>query len=82
MRGDKVQPFYLLRKEDVSGTSGVGVVAYGAKFPSGHCMLEWASNHVSWEFLQNIEEIEKLHGHGGKTTVVMGNPPEKDKVKK
>lgn len=82
MKGDKVKPFYLYRKEDVSGISGVGVVALGAVFPSGKVELEWiASNHVSWGTFPNIDILRQLHGHEGRTEIIMGNPPD-DKPKR
>jgi len=81
MKGDKVKPFYLLRKEDLTGTSGIGVVAMGAIFPSGQVFLEWiASNHVSWNMFDNIEDVKSINGHDGRTEVIMGNP--EDKIKK
>lgn len=49
---DKFQEFYLQRNEDVSGTSGTGIVARGIVFPSG----------------------KAIHGHGGKTLVILGTP--------
>lgn len=83
MKGDKVKPFYLLRKEDVSGVSGTGVVAMGAIYPSGQVYLEWiASNHVSWGIFNNIDELIQLHGHEGKTQVIMGDPEDKPKKAK
>lgn len=82
MKGDKVKVFYLFRKEDVSGVSGTGIVALGAIFPSGKVQLEWiASNHVSWGAFPNIDILRQLHGHEGRTEIIMGNPPD-DKPKR
>lgn len=78
MKGDKVKPFYLNRKSDPTGTSGTGLVAMGAVFPSGKVYIEWvASNHVSWGIFNNIDDVTLIHGHEGSTEVVMGNPYEK-----
>lgn len=63
--------FYLSREEDVSGTSGVGVVARGVILPSGKCVLEWTSFHTSIAIYNNIQDVESIHGHGGKTKVVL-----------
>ena len=84
MTGDEVKPFYLLRHVDLSGTSGTGIVAMGAIFPSGQVFMEWtASNHVSWNMFDNIDDVTKIHGHDGNSEIIFGNPPrEKRKVKK
>jgi len=83
MKGDKVKPFYLLRKIDVTGTSGTGCVAMGAIFPSGQVFLEWtASNHVTWNMYSNIEDVNLINGHEGNTEIVMGSPEDKPKRKK
>ena len=66
-----LQSFYLFREEDVSGTSGTGVVAMGTVLPSGKCVLEWTSFHTSVAIYNNIQDVELIHGHGGKTKVVL-----------
>jgi len=82
MLGDKVKPFYLLRHVDLTGTSGTGIVAMGAIFPSGQVFLEWvASNHVSWNMFDNVDDLMLIHGHDGNSEIVFGDPP-KDKRKK
>lgn len=83
MKGDKIKVFYLFRKEDVSGISGIGIVALGAIFPSGKVELEWiATNHVSWGEFPNIDILKQLHGHEGKTEIIMGDPEDKPKKRK
>lgn len=70
----KVKPlqcFYLLREEDISGTSGTGIVAIGSVLPSGKVVLEWCSFHTSVALYNNIQDVEIIHGHDGKTKVVM-----------
>lgn len=62
--------FYLERLVDVSGVSGVGVVAVGVEFPSGYCVLEWQTETATTEFAPNIDNIITVHGHDGKTQVV------------
>lgn len=85
MKGDKVKPFYLLRNEDVSGTSGTGIVCMGAVLPSGRVVLEWIiANHATIEILNNLEEVTLLHGHEGRSVVIMGDyeyKPKKGKKK-
>jgi hypothetical protein len=78
----KVKPFYLLRREDASGISGTGVVAVGVILPSGLCVMEWTSFHSSVAYYRNFEDITLIHGHGGKTEVIMGEIPDPTKSKK
>ena len=87
---DRFHEFYLQRNEDVSGVSGAGIVARGMIFPSGECVLEWQTFHKSLCIYKNIADVEAIHGHHGKTKVVMGSPaddtdnkaPTQDKPKK
>jgi hypothetical protein len=63
--------FRLVRYEDVSGVSGIGVVAHGVQWPDGTCALRWAvpgldPSTAHWE---SIEAIGRTHGHHGKTEV-------------
>lgn len=73
------QHFYLLRKEDESGVSGTGIVAIGAVLPSGQCVLEWLTFTSSIAIYKNIDAVQEIHGHGGKTEVVLGDPPDEHK---
>lgn len=73
---DKFKEFYLQRNEDESGVSGTGVVARGVVLPSGKAVLEWQTFHTSLCIYQNIQDVEAIHGHHGKTLLVMGAPPE------
>jgi hypothetical protein len=78
----KIRPFYLERIEDESNVSGTGVVAVGAIYPSGICIVEWLSFTTSLNQYKNIDHVKEVHGHGGKTKVVMGNPPKEEPVTK
>lgn len=62
--------FVLQRNEDVSGTSGLGVVAEGVEFSDGSCVLHWLSQYHSIEFCANLHVVEQIHGHEGRTKVV------------
>ena len=81
---DRFQEFYLLRIEDETGISGTGLVARGCVFPSGVVVLEWQTFHSSICIYKNISDVESIHGHNGKTRLVMGcpTPPEPIKRKK
>lgn len=62
--------FNLVREEDVSGTSGTGVVAEGVVFSGGQVALTWLTYLTSMAFYGSLDVLEKVHGHGGKTRVV------------
>lgn len=61
--------FVLERAEDVSGTSGTGVVAEGVEFTTGRCVLHWLTQLDSVAIYDNIRVLNLIHGHGGKTRV-------------
>lgn len=76
---DRFKEFFLERKEDESGISGTGVVARGVIFPSGKVVLEWQTFHSSMALYDNINDVVSIHGHDGKTLVIMGSPFSKSK---
>jgi hypothetical protein len=76
---DKFKEFFLKRVEDESGISGTGVVARGVIFPSGCVVMEWQTFHSSVCFYKNISDVEAIHGHHGKTLIIMGTPPDTSK---
>lgn len=63
--------FYLLRHEDVHNQSGTGVVAEGIVFDSGMCAMTWLTDDSTVTVFMKITVVKKLHGHGGKTEVVL-----------
>lgn len=66
----RLTEFYLLRKEDVSGVSGTGVVARGIILPSGKVVMEWVKSACSVAVFDSISDVERIHGHDGKTEVL------------
>lgn len=65
--------FVLDRAHDVSGISGVGVVAWGVEFPDGTVTLRWRASCAGWASTVNwpcIEAVEEIHGHNGATRIV------------
>jgi hypothetical protein len=62
--------FYLKRTKDISGISGTGVVAFGACFFNGKCVICWNSSHSSINEYDSIEDLEFIHGHEGATEIV------------
>jgi hypothetical protein len=62
--------FQLLRDEDISGVSGVGRFAAGVVFPSGKAVLEWLGANNSFEIFDNVDRVDQIHRHGGRTRIV------------
>ena len=67
----KMKIFYLKRTEDESGISGTGRVAQGFIFDNGKVAVTWLSDHPSVTIYDSIGEVHAIHGHGGKTEVIM-----------
>lgn len=72
--------FKLVRKEDESGVSGTGVVAYGVEYPDGAVHMQWRNaentrvqtdtNGCSFKPAPSgVEDTITIHGHGGKTEI-------------
>ena len=59
--------FQLIRTEDVSGVSGVGIIADGVEFPE-HVVLHWR-NYGTLGIFDSIEQLLAIHGHDGRTKV-------------
>ena len=70
-RTNSMKIFYLNRTEDESGISGTGRVAQGFVFDNGKVAVTWLSEHPSVTVYDSIGEVHAIHGHGGKTEVVM-----------
>ncbi len=62
--------FVLNREVDSTGTSGIGVVAEGVQFSNGQVVIHWLSQLEAINVYANAVVLEKLHGHGGNTSVV------------
>jgi hypothetical protein len=80
IRANRVRGFELHRTHDVSGVSGVGVVAVGADLGDGTVVIRWLSetpSTVIWssdEHTSAMEKVERIHGHGGHTRIVWQAP--------
>lgn len=61
--------FILRRIEDVSGTSGVGVVAEGVVFSTGFVALTWLTPLSSMAFYHSPDVMVAIHGHESKTVL-------------
>lgn len=69
-----MQRFVLMRDLDETGISGTGKVAEGVEFSDGRVVLHWVAHdepHLrSVSYFDNIEGVEAIHGHNGKTRIV------------
>ncbi len=61
--------FLLNRSEDECRVSGTGIVAEGIQFSAGRCVIMWLSGTPSIDIYENIGDLEKVHGHRGKTVI-------------
>lgn len=68
--------FALQRRLDVSGVSGIGLVAYGTVYPTGRTTLAWCAGDVaSVTVYDSPEHVEQIHGHSGATVLVWIDGP-------
>jgi hypothetical protein len=77
-----MRQFYVQRHDDIHGNTGTGIVAEGVIFKSGKAVMQWLDPIASVVTFDSIDHIEKIHGHGGKTVVVIGQSPARRNVKR
>jgi hypothetical protein len=65
----EMRRFVLFRGEDVSGCSGLGVVAEGVVFTDSTVALRWLTSLKSTALYDSIDDVVAIHGHGGATEV-------------
>lgn len=65
-----MKTFHLLRRADVSGVSGVGIVAQGVEFDNGRVALTWLIQPTSVSVYDSLRAVIQIHGHGGRTEIV------------
>jgi hypothetical protein len=65
----KFKRFFLKRKQDISGVSGVGYVAEGIQFSNGVCVLQWTTETASLGIYHSHIELIHIHGHLGLTQI-------------
>lgn len=68
--------FQLNRTEDISGISGVGIVAEGVEFSNGRCVVSWLTKYTSIVVYDNIETVIAIHSHDGGTKIEYTTLPE------
>lgn len=59
------------RDEDETGVSGTGRVAEWCEFSCGTVVVRWVSAKASTNIYQNAKQAEDIHGHNGKTRMVV-----------
>lgn len=64
-----MRTFVLNRLRDVSGVSGTGVIAEGVVFTSGRTVVHWLTATPSTNIYDSIEDVFRIHGHEGATSV-------------
>jgi hypothetical protein len=69
--------FTLVRRVDVTGISGTGVVAEGVQFSDGTTVLRWLTAGTARPDVvrpttvvhEDVGSVLALHGHGGSSTI-------------
>lgn len=61
--------FIMERFEDISKISGLGIIAEGIIWSDGTVAYRWLSDIATTVIAENIETVEMLHGHDGKTKI-------------
>jgi hypothetical protein len=67
--------FVLNRTEDISGSSGTGIVAEGVEFSDGTVALRWLTSHTSTAIYDSMSDLTTIHGHNGTTQVLWTGGP-------
>lgn len=77
-----MRTYVLQRDQDESGVSGTGPVGMVCVFPNGQAVLQWSENTEagvpSLSVFPTLADLEKVHGHGGKTRLVETTPAQQE----
>lgn len=66
--------FQLQRHLDISGVSGVGVVAHGIQWADGAVTIRWLGPSPSTVIWESVDAAMRVHGHGGATELLWVDP--------
>ena len=66
--------FKLIRRKDISGVSGTGLVAEGVVFKNGKAVLCWTRPPYAVSVFDSTGEMMSVHGHAGSTELVWDEP--------
>lgn len=61
--------FLLVRERDLTGVSGIGIVAEGAEFTSGLTVMRWLREPYAVGVFQSVADLIAVHGHEGATHI-------------
>lgn len=62
--------FTLYRNVDETGVSGTGEIAQGCVFADGKVAMRWKTSTASTTLFDKVEDVLKVHGHGGFTVMI------------
>jgi len=48
----------------------------GDVLPSGKCVLEWRSRMRTLTVFESLDQVSRIHGHGGRSAIRLGVPPD------
>lgn len=65
----RMRNFNLVRDIDVSGVSGVGIVAQGTVFDNGKVAMCWLTATSSIAVYDELAHVNIIHGHNGGTRI-------------
>ena len=65
-----LKTFYLERTQDITGNTGKGIVAEGVEFSNHWCILNWLGKPYSEFWYPTLQDIERIHSHGGLTKII------------
>jgi hypothetical protein len=69
--------FLLIRRRDVSGVTGTGVVAEGIQFSDRTVAVRWYGAAPATAVWQNVDAVLAVHGHSGATVIHwLDHPPQ------
>ena len=73
--------FVLVRNEDITGRSGVGIIGEGVAWTGGPAFLHWMTEYESFvQWPGGVDAILAVHGHEGATIVRWLDVPTSDET--
>lgn len=73
--GSLMRTFHLVRDEDGTGISGVGVIAEGVEFTDGSCVLHWLTDYNTFGYYHGMADLLAVYGHSEKTRIAFLDQP-------
>lgn len=61
--------FRLVRDVDITGVSGIGVVADGVVWPDQTATVRWRGDRPSTVNWGHVDDALHIHGHDGRTRI-------------